>query len=51
MGEMASPVRLPWVVSRNTPARASTMEPISAARGQRRPEMQVMASTITGNRS
>ncbi len=28
MGEIASSVRLPWVVSRNTPPSASTIEPI-----------------------
>ena len=52
MGEIASSVRLPWVVSRNTPPSASTIEPIlRQARGVRWPEMQTMISTMAGKRS
>ena len=50
-GLTASPVRLPWVVIRNTPTSASRMEKISNTRGPRRCWMQTTSRIMTGERS
>ena len=50
-GLTASPVRLPWVVIRNTPTSASTIENISNTRGPRFCWMQTTSRMMTGETS
>ena len=50
-GLTASPVRLPWVVMRNTPTSASKIEQTSNTRGPRFCWMQTTSRIMTGETS